>query len=60
MNVLHRLEIKELLVSIYKSGTILALQSRNDLIEMIGYPGDRSQSRHDESDTQEETVCPEV
>lgn len=59
INVLSILEIKELLVSIYKSETILALQSRNDLIQMIVYTGYRSQTRHDESAPKEETVCPE-
>lgn len=59
INVLRILEIKELLASIYKSETILALQSRNDLIQMIVYTGDRSQSSRDESAPKEETVCPE-
>jgi hypothetical protein len=51
---LNKLEIEELLVSAYKSGTILVLSSRDNLIQVIDYTDDGSQTRHDESATQEQ------
>lgn len=50
---LRTLEIGELLVSTYKSETILGLSSKIDLIKVIDYTDDGNQMRHDESVTQE-------
>ena len=48
MTLSSTLEIEELLMSTYKSETLLGLSSRGELMEIIDYADDGSQTRHGE------------